>query len=383
MSRQSFTGLAIVAGFLLYTLAGAWLVEALGRAYRADWLERSRASLTARLIEQPREPGGGPDRSPASASISAVKELRADPDPDPVLEAVTNHKEPTATAPAVVTASNNPVAAESVDSASRAGRSVLTRRGAGAPSFSPIPIPSPESGQSPAIRPPLRRTRETLATTDRDPTRLSVDEELRVGQAVRAMIRQRHPEINQGRLREKLDHLIQPLLADRKRKEIEYRLILLDGESVNAFSHLGGMIYVSRGLAFLAASDAEFQFVLAREVAHLDEKHSGSRVLATQAQLRQEGRPEDAEDLPRLVFDQIAQGYTEDQDLQADEWAFLELKRLDRFDREILTWLNKLVGYQPAPARALDAEFDRHLLTQPPASMRFQRLRSRSATSAR
>ena len=71
MSRRNLAGLAIAVLILLYALSGAWVVQSLGRAYRASWLERSQASLTARRIDQPRGLSSVPDRSPTTAALSA------------------------------------------------------------------------------------------------------------------------------------------------------------------------------------------------------------------------------------------------------------------------------------------------------------------------
>ena len=62
----------------------------------------------------------------------------------------------------------------------------------------------------------------------------------------------------------------------RSRKELDYTFTILDSEAVNAFSHPGGYIYVTRGLMDWIGEDENYvlQFVLAHEIYHVDQRHA-------------------------------------------------------------------------------------------------------------
>src|SRR5262249_4435125 len=121
---------------------------------------------------------------------------------------------------------------------------------------------------------------------------------------------------------------------------VEYRFILLDTQDVNAFSHLGGFVYVSLGLFNLVADDAELQFVLAHEVAHVDQKHAAERV---EAAAREEAV--DRLGLVRRGDRQVALGYADGQDFAADAGAFGQLARLGHSRRKCLAFLRRYRNY--------------------------------------
>lgn len=58
------------------------------------------------------------------------------------------------------------------------------------------------------------------------------------------------------------------------RPDLDYRFIILDSDSTNAFAAPGGIIHVTRGALALMNSEAELAGVLAHEIAHVTEKHT-------------------------------------------------------------------------------------------------------------
>src|SRR5438874_576745 len=77
-----------------------------------------------------------------------------------------------------------------------------------------------------------------------------------------------------------------PIVDLRDRKDIAVTITVLDSKEVNAFSHLGGYIYVTRGLFNLAATEEEFRFVVGHELAHVDRRHAQALV----AEAEREGK---------------------------------------------------------------------------------------------
>ena len=156
---------------------------------------------------------------------------------------------------------------------------------------------------------------------------------------------------------------------------------MLASDEVNAFSHLGGYIYVTRGLFNMAASEEEFRFIAGHELAHIEKKHA--RILIDEA--TRAGKLAEIGTLPAL-YHQIAAGYTEAQEFEADDWVIDRMLRLDQTKRECLAYLRKLVGLSEnqgfrngrrLPKSDINApvqDVDNHIRSQPAAWKRLSRL---------
>ncbi len=65
-----------------------------------------------------------------------------------------------------------------------------------------------------------------------------------------------------------------PLFAATARKDVPYSIKILDVPDVNAFSTLGGFVYVDAGLLDFAQSDDELAGVLGHETGHIERRHA-------------------------------------------------------------------------------------------------------------
>ena len=102
---------------------------------------------------------------------------------------------------------------------------------------------------------------------------LSLDEEKKVGGDVHKLVGTDQKILRAPALVQRLSKLAQPILEERARKEITFSFWVINSTEINAFSHVGGYIYVNKGLLDFIKSDAELQFILAHEIAHVDLKH--------------------------------------------------------------------------------------------------------------
>jgi Zn-dependent protease with chaperone function len=175
----------------------------------------------------------------------------------------------------------------------------------------------------------------------------------------------------------------EPLKRLASRKDIPYSFTVLDTDAVNAFSHPGGYIYVTRGLLTLIAKDESYalEFVLAHEMAHLELRHA---IKALQDPGMRKPPLGALGTIQKLYGVIIPSAYPDAQEFEADAWAFNRLKgRLDRTNRECLAFLTKLVGYaathgfttgraKPKPGYSL---IDNHFPAHPAAFTRLQRLK--------
>ncbi len=67
--------------------------------------------------------------------------------------------------------------------------------------------------------------------------------------------------------------IAQKLWAQAARKDIPYNLKILEDEDVNAFSTVGGYVYLNEGLLDFVQSDDEFAGVIGHETGHIERRH--------------------------------------------------------------------------------------------------------------
>jgi len=175
----------------------------------------------------------------------------------------------------------------------------------------------------------------------------------------------------------------EPLKKIAARKDIPYTFTVLDTDAVNAFSHPGGYIYVTRGLFNLIGEDERYalEFVLGHEMAHIELKHA---IKCLQDPGMKQPPLGPLGTIQKLYGVIIPSAYLDNQEFEADTWAFNRMKgRLDRSNRECLAFLNKLVGYatthgfaggraKPKPGYSL---IDNHLSAHTAPFTRLQHLK--------
>jgi len=215
---------------------------------------------------------------------------------------------------------------------------------------------------------------------------LDDEQEREIGRELHAMIVRKHKCVDSPSIQRRIEGLAAPILALCQRKAIKYTFTIVDDPSVNAFSHLGGYIYVHKGLLEMARDDAELQFVLAHEVGHVDKKHC-VRALTYAAHVSMWTHAAVGQ-LAQIAYHLIALGYSEDLEFEADEFAFRNLIRIGRSRQEALSFPRHFAKYvvekgletghrkpTSAPA-AVVQEIENHFRSHPPAEERLRRLES-------
>lgn len=91
-----------------------------------------------------------------------------------------------------------------------------------------------------------------------------------------------------------LNALYLPLTRSSTRKNLDWRVYLLDTAMINAFTPGGGLTFVYSGLIKSCDSEAQLASVLAHEIGHIEHKHAIRRLMAEQTlkQFRLDGNPD-------------------------------------------------------------------------------------------
>lgn len=223
---------------------------------------------------------------------------------------------------------------------------------------------------------------KTLDDAGQEVFALSSAEERKLGRDLHAMVRKEYKLLGPAAAH-RLERLANPILPLRARKDIDYHFFVVNDKEVNAFSTAGGYIYVNKGLLDLAQSDAEVQFVLGHEIAHVDLRHCVKGMTYTARASEVAGEAGAA--LVQIAYKAIALGYSEDNEFEADAWSFRKLLTLGRSREEALAFPKKMVAHfkdeekekpekpQTAPAKGVQ-EVQNHFRSHPHSQERVERL---------
>ncbi len=305
---------------LIYVAGTSWIVQSAGEAYR----NKLRASR--RLAIRPETaPPARPPTSRVTNTVTAASSVTSVPASN-----------------AAQSGSTSPAGAEVLPKASDAG-AVLSRDAAGTkarsanePSATKSPKPDSENTFAP-LNP-------DFAWADSlDLSKLNSQDEQRLGRAIHQLILTYNRPVQNGAWDQRVDLVARPLLKLRSRKDIDYTFTILDSDAVNAFSTVGGRVYLSGGLFNLIGEDEDYalQFVLGHEIAHVDLKHALKCVAGSNTEEKKHGLGTLSQFYLLIAF-----GYPDKQVFEADAWAFKRMMvDLDRGRHDSLAFLRKFEDF--------------------------------------
>ena len=155
-------------------------------------------------------------------------------------------------------------------------------------------------------------------------------------------------EYQDARLKRYLDGLGALLQSTSEMPTPPFTFTLLDSPVVNAFALPGGYVYVTRGLMALANDEAELAGVVAHEIGHVTARHSAERmshgVLANLGAAilgAVVGEPL-LNDAAQLATGAYVQGYSRDQEFEADQLGIRYLTRAGFNPEAMSTFLSTL-----------------------------------------
>ncbi len=238
-----------------------------------------------------------------------------------------------------------------------------------------------------------REVAKTVDAAGQEVLGLSLEEEKQLGPLVHKLICRDQKVLSPPALVQRLQKLAGPILELRSRKELSYHFLVLDSPEVNAFAHVGGYVYVTKGMLGLLKADTELQFVLAHEIAHIDLRHAAQRI--TYAARASEVAGEAAGTLAQFAYLAIALGYSEEIEFEADAWAMRAMLQTGHNAAESLSALRHLAVYvadknlepkRPAPRNAAERtlyQIQDHFRSHPLTEERLEQLEVLNAEDAR
>lgn len=208
--------------------------------------------------------------------------------------------------------------------------------------------------------------------------------EVMIGESVAASVIEEYGQpVRLSPARQKwVDTIFNDIVARAKRrKEITYRLSILDSQVVNAFAAPGGYIFITTGLLRHIGDDADaLANVLGHEVAHVEHKH-GMNTLMRQLgtgfvlQLLFGGSTEVVRQVAGVAMSLIHLGWSREQEHESDDTG-QRMAAAAGYDPEgmvrFFTVIQRLEGEETP-----QLEF---LRTHPLTSERIQRARARAQT---
>ncbi|HEX3655734.1 MAG TPA: M48 family metalloprotease [Pirellulales bacterium] len=218
--------------------------------------------------------------------------------------------------------------------------------------------------------------------------KLSPAEERQWGQAFHDQILSENKIIRKPALTKRIERIAAPLLSARRRHAIDYTFTVIDSkiDSINAFSTVGGFIYLHSALIDFAQNDQELQFVIGHEIGHVDLGHCAQQLTYT-ARASELGTPV-AGHVVGVLHQIITMPYSKDDEFAADAYGFKAViaagqtrEQALSFPRRFGKWLIEHGLEEPTDepaektvASVLATRAQDHFQSHPPMDQRIRRL---------
>ena len=117
-------------------------------------------------------------------------------------------------------------------------------------------------------------SRQTRSENDLNLSYFQLEEEIRFGNYVDAIVANYYPTYKDEDLTQKVAKIGNNLVAVSGRQDLVFTFKILNTGEVNAFAGPGGFVYITIGLLDILESKDELAAVLAHEIGHICERHS-------------------------------------------------------------------------------------------------------------
>jgi len=102
---------------------------------------------------------------------------------------------------------------------------------------------------------------------------LTIEKELRIGQAYRMMMRSQLPIITDPLIDQYINDIGLSLVANANDVKTPFEFFVVENKVINAFAFFGGHVGIHSGLILLADNESELAAVLGHEITHITQRH--------------------------------------------------------------------------------------------------------------
>jgi predicted Zn-dependent protease len=161
---------------------------------------------------------------------------------------------------------------------------------------------------------------------------ISTAEEVEIGQQVSADVESKEKLLKNSTVQNYVDGVGQKIARICDRRDVDYEFKVIDKDEINAFACPGGFIYIYTGLLNVLDNEAQLAAVLAHEVSHVVARHSVKKLqniygYAILAEIALGDKTEGtAGDIVNVAAMLILQGYSRDNEFEADRYGILYMK---------------------------------------------------------
>lgn len=192
----------------------------------------------------------------------------------------------------------------------------------------------------------FRSSSVTWLTSEYNEHLFSYEKEIQLGEIIdRYAIKEEEIDILKNR---PIDSALW-VISSRLKKQIpiseyDYKIKIIESEMINAFTIPGGRIYISKELILFCESPEQLAAVLAHEIAHVEKRHTVSRILKefTISLLFSIISGTDTVLLSELWKTTITSSFNRKQEQESDEYAMDLLEKSNISPRAIAAFFRKL-----------------------------------------
>lgn len=188
---------------------------------------------------------------------------------------------------------------------------------------------------------------------------ISTPEEVEIGRQVSADVESKEKLLRNSNVQNYVNEVGQKIARICDRTDIEYKFKVIDKKEINAFACPGGYIYVYTGLLEILDNEAQLAGVLSHEVSHLVARHSIKKLqniygYSILAQIALGDKAEGvAGDIVNVAAMLILQGYSRDNEFEADRYGILYTKNAGYNPKGMIQVFGKFKEMQGNPPPAV------------------------------
>ena len=195
---------------------------------------------------------------------------------------------------------------------------------------------------------------------------VSTQEEINIGANISKQIEAELGILNDPASEGRLNYIGQRLAAVSDRKDLPYYFKIIKDNSFNAFTILGGHVYVNSGLFVKVSSDSELAAVLSHEIAHVAARHPAKALEANlgyqilMSLIFKDGENANLQQAVDISMGLIRNGYSRQDELLADRLGIRYMTKANYNPQAYVDLLEKLQAMEGNEPGSIGEFFSSH-----------------------